>query len=58
MESPVKATRAGGCLLAISIMVGTCWGLYVHQGSIGFLAGLGAGIAIAILLWLVDRVRR
>lgn len=57
----MKATKhnslAGGCLLALCVIAGVIWGAYAHQPSIGFLIGLGVGLALAILIWLFDRAR-
>lgn len=49
------AARAGGSILAGSIIAGTVGGVIVGQPSIGFLAGTGVGIVIALALWLRDR---
>ncbi|MEA3029083.1 MAG: hypothetical protein QOJ53_855 [Sphingomonadales bacterium] len=49
---------AGGCLIAACVLAGVVWGAYRHQPSIGFLAGLGVGLALSILVWLFDRLRR
>jgi hypothetical protein len=50
-----RYTKAGGFVLAASILVGTVAGTALHQSSIGFLAGLGAGVALAVLIWALDR---
>jgi len=55
MASRGKFTRAGGFILAISILAGTVAGLIAGQSSIGFLAGAAAGILLALLVWLLDR---
>jgi hypothetical protein len=55
---PRPTTLAGGCLVAICVIAGVVWGAYEHQPSIGFLAGLGVGLALSLLLWLFDLVRR
>lgn len=49
---------AGGCLIALCVLAGVVWGAYEHQPSIGFLIGAGAGLALALLVWLFDRLRR
>ena len=41
----------------IGILAGLTWGIASGQAMLGVLAGTGAGIAAAILLWLVDRRR-
>ena len=57
MESRSKYAQAGGSILAISIIAGTVAGIIVGQPSIGFLVGLGVGLALSILIWLFDLIR-
>lgn len=52
---PPRPTRAGGFLLALAILVGVVAGSLLGQPSIGFLGGLGIGLAALGLLWLADR---
>jgi hypothetical protein len=52
-----KFRRAGGALLAASILTGVVAGTVMRQPSIGFLAGLGLGLTIAVVMWLLDRPR-
>ena len=47
--------RAGGALLAVSILTGAIVGAYMRQPSIGFIAGLGVGLMLLIAVWLIDR---
>jgi hypothetical protein len=49
--------RAGGFLLAVSILLGAIIGGLMRQPSIGLLAGAGVGILLLILIWLIDRRR-
>lgn len=56
-RSSKPAPIAGGALLALSLVVGTVVGVRQGQPSIGFLAGLGIGIALLIIVALIDRVR-
>ena len=58
MEPAKRTSLAGGCLIALCVLVGVVWGAYARQPSIGFLAGLGAGLVFAMLIWLADRLRR
>lgn len=48
-------TMAGGFPIAIGAMGGAFIGVAVGQPTIGFLAGLTAGIAIAVVIWLRGR---
>ena len=50
-------SRAGGCLLTICILAGFPIGLAIGNPMKGILIGTGAGIAIAVALWLMDRRR-
>lgn len=52
-----KDARSGGALLAISIVGGAIGGAIGGQASIGFLAGLAAGLVMLVAVWLVDRRR-
>jgi hypothetical protein len=58
MEPERRFSRAGGCLLALSLIAGVAGGAYAGQPSIGFLAGLGAGLLLLLAVWLADRRRR
>lgn len=53
-----RAPLAGGSLLAVSLIAGTIFGASRGQASMGFVAGLAIGVALVIMVWLVDRVRR
>ena len=57
MSQRTRYTQAAGSVLAISIIAGTVAGVIVGQPSIGFLAGLAAGLLLAILFWLNERRR-
>jgi hypothetical membrane protein len=57
MATDRKATRAGGVLLALSLLAGALIGIFAGQPSIGFLAGAGIGLFLLILVWLLDRRR-
>ncbi len=58
MDRPSRTPMAGGFLLALSILVGVSIGVVERQASIGFLGGLGVGLALLGLIWLLDRRRR
>ena len=53
-----KASRAGGAIIAFTIVAGAIVGNHYGQPSIGTLIGTGVGVAIAVILYLVDRARR
>lgn len=57
MSQRIRYTQAAGSVLAISIIAGAVAGVIVGQPSIGFLAGLAAGILLVILFWLNERRR-
>jgi hypothetical protein len=52
-----RSPQAGGCLLIAAIFLGTGIGIARGEPSIGFLAGLCAGVLLAVLVWLIDRSR-
>ena len=58
MKLERRFPRAGGALLAGSILIGVVAGTLLRQPSIGFLAGLGAGLVLLAAVWLWDRSRR
>lgn len=53
-----RSTRAGGCFLAIFIILGFFYGLSIQNPLRGTLIGVGIGAAIAIITWLIDLRRR
>ena len=57
MSQRTRNTRAAGSVLAISILAGAVAGAIAGQPSIGFLAGLAAGVLLAIAFWLNERRR-
>lgn len=52
-----KDPLAGGAPLALSIIGGVIAGGFLGEPTIGFLAGLGIGIAIALAIWWSGRDR-
>lgn len=50
-----RKPRAGGFLIFAAIIAGVVWGIATGQAMRGVLFGTIAGIALAVLLWLVDR---
>lgn len=49
--------RAAGALIAVSVIVGALVGVVTGQPSAGVIVGAGAGIAMAVAQWLIDRKR-
>jgi hypothetical protein len=50
-------SRAGGCYLTLCILAGFPLGLAIGNPMKGVLIGTGAGIALALITWLIDRRR-
>ena len=48
---------AGGALIALGAIGGAAAGFLMGEATPGFLFGAGAGIALAVLIWVVDRRR-
>ena len=51
-------TRAGGCFLALFLLLGFVYGLSMRNPLNGVLIGLGIGIVLAVATWLIDKARR
>lgn len=47
-----KATSAGGCFIAALVPAGAIIGGMLGQPSLGMLAGLVLGAAVAVAIWL------
>lgn len=54
-RSDRQGRRAGGALLAASILAGVLAGAWLGQPSLGFLFGLAAGLIAVAAIWLLDR---
>lgn len=54
-KPPSRSTPGAGAPLAFLILAGVLIGGLLGQPSIGFLVGLGLGIALAVLLWWRSR---
>ena len=52
-----RSPRAGGAIIALAVLAGAIVGARLGQPSVGVLAGVGAGVAAAALIWLLDRRR-
>lgn len=46
---------AGGAPIALGLIAGTLIGFFAGETTIGFFAGLGLGVAVAIAIWLRGR---
>lgn len=55
MSKGRKEPTGAGAIIAFLILAGTIGGGLMGQPSIGLLAGTGAGVLIALLLWLRER---
>ena len=54
---PRSPNAAGGIFLALGAIGGAVLGMMTAQPTMGLLAGFGAGLAVAVTLWLVQRGR-
>ncbi|WP_200928370.1 hypothetical protein [Sphingobium sp. Leaf26] len=55
MSKGRKEPTGAGAIIAFLILAGAIGGGLMGQPSIGLLAGAGAGVLIALLLWLRER---
>lgn len=53
--SQQPAPRAAGAVIAFTVIAGALIGTLVGQPSLGTVIGFGAGAAIAVGMWLLDR---
>ncbi|WP_198351227.1 hypothetical protein [Flavisphingomonas formosensis] len=53
--SDSRPPRASGAFIALSVLAGAVIGTKVGQPTIGIFCGTAVGVAIALLLWLMDR---
>ena len=52
-----RSTAAGGIFLFLGLLIGTAYGINVGQPMLWLLRGFGAGIVLAVLVWLIDKRR-
>lgn len=50
-----RTPLAGGMPIALGAILGALSGGLYRQPTIGFLVGLGIGVAVALAVWLIDR---
>lgn len=53
--NPEKTNMAGGFFIAAGLLGGAIVGVATGQPSVGMIAGFALGIAVAALVWLLDR---
>jgi uncharacterized protein YcfJ len=56
-ENPKQNALGGGIFIAIGLLGGGIIGVFMGEPSIGMVAGLATGIAVAGLVWIIDRKR-
>ena len=49
---------AGGFFLILPIVVGFLWGVASGRAMQGAIVGLGIGLLLALVVWLIDRMRQ
>jgi hypothetical protein len=49
---------AGGIFIAFGLLIGAIGGVAMDQPSAGAVIGMGIGIIIAVVVWIIDRKRR
>lgn len=54
-SSDKPGPKAGGAIIALSILLGFGVGIGTGQPSLGVVGGFLAGTAIAVVIWLRDR---
>jgi len=52
-----RSTAAGGIFIFAGLIAGAVYGINVGQPMLWLLRGFGAGVALAVLVWLIDRWR-
>jgi predicted MFS family arabinose efflux permease len=60
MSGCMKETRnplSGGFAIGLGALLGGLWGVRSGQAIVGLAGGIAIGVAIAVLVWLVDRHR-
>ena len=50
-----SSTKAGGIFLTLFILGGLTAGILIGNAMAGVMIGTAAGVATALLLWLIDR---
>ncbi len=61
MSRPMQRRRtpvSGGIFLFLGPVIGAVYGLSRSEPILWMLYGFGAGVALAVLVWMVERRRR
>ena len=48
---------SGGFAVGLGALLGGLWGVHAGQAILGLAGGIGTGVVIALLVWVVDRRR-
>jgi Na+-transporting methylmalonyl-CoA/oxaloacetate decarboxylase gamma subunit len=56
MQTP-RTSAAGGIFIFLGLLAGAAYGVNVGEPMLWMLRGFGAGIVLAVLIWLIDRLR-
>ncbi len=54
---PKRNPKAGGSLIALSTLAGAAIGFWQGEPSLGVVLGAISGVALAAIVWLVDKRR-
>ena len=54
-QHEARASRAGGAIIALTVIAGFLAGAHFHQASLGTVIGIAVGAAISLALYLYDR---
>ena len=57
MQKP-RTSIAGGIFLFLGPVIGAIYGVSRNEPILWMLYGFGAGVALALLTWLIDRRKR
>ena len=52
-----RVASGGGCLIFIGFLLGAFIGFVRGEPSLGVIIGVGVSVALAVILWLVERRR-
>lgn len=52
-----RSTAAGGIFIFLGLLIGAAYGVSVGEPMLWMLRGFGVGVALAVLVWLIDRLR-